>query len=68
MLRRFLSRFHRWQYRNPYDRTCLICGRHEVNYTWTIYPTNPMTQRGWWEAHSEGDPTAHQPRKNRSKP
>lgn len=54
-LRKLLFSDHRWEYRNPYDRTCAICGRHEVSHcrgmeTWNI---------AWWEVFDEGDPQAH---------
>lgn len=53
-LRRTLG-MHEWEYHNPYDRTCKVCGRHEVEHcrsldTWAY---------GWWEVFREGDPALH---------
>ncbi len=43
---------HVWVYRNPSDRKCKTCGRHEQEYTWNVHPpTLP-----WWEALDEGTP------------
>lgn len=38
--------FHQWEYRNPFDRTCHTCGRHEVQDCWAW---------GRWEVVSDGD-------------
>lgn len=43
---------HRWVYRNPYDRTCSVCGRHEVEHRY--YDTYDD-----WEVFSEGDSDKH---------
>lgn len=56
-LRAFLHRFHRWDYRNPYDRTCHICGRHEVEHRWHTEPG--IGNRSWWEVFADGDPSKH---------
>jgi hypothetical protein len=50
---RKLLGLHQWKYRNPYDRTCKVCDRHEVafSYDWS----GPF----WWEVYSEGNPEAH---------
>ena len=47
---------HRWKYRNPYDRTCKVCNRHEVSHCWDLKSWN----RSWWEIFDEGDATKHQ--------
>lgn len=41
---------HAWEYRNPYDRTCVKCGRKKVAYSrpWSM-------DRWWWETHNEGN-------------
>lgn len=46
---------HEWEYRNPYDRTCEVCGRHEVQYCWSW-----DWGGGWWESHDDGDTSKHQ--------
>lgn len=51
---------HRWKYRNPYDRTCKICGRHEQEECWADeYARYGMRARGIWEVYNEGDPQKH---------
>lgn len=49
---------HKWEYRNPYDRTCAICGRHEVQYCADWRDVFDRF-KGWWEAHREGNPALH---------
>ncbi len=52
---------HRWEYRNPYDRTCKICGRHEQEECWADeYARYGMRARGTWEVYREGDPKKHE--------
>jgi hypothetical protein len=52
---------HRWKYRNPYDRTCKICGRHEQEECWADeYARYGMRARGIWEVYREGDPKKHE--------
>lgn len=54
LLRRLLRkplRLHRWSYRNPYERRCLACGRHEVMHTWNTAPPSGS----WWEVFDDGD-------------
>ena len=46
---------HRWKYRNPYDRTCKICGRNEVSHCWDLKSWNTS----WWEVFDEGNPELH---------
>jgi hypothetical protein len=51
---------HQWQYHNPFDRTCTICGRHEVEECWgEDFERKGFAARGWWEVYREGDPTKH---------
>ena len=51
---------HRWVYRNPFDRTCKICGRNEQEECWADeYHRYGMRARGTWEVYREGDPTKH---------
>ena len=35
---------HYWKYRNPYDRVCQICDKHQSWYMFTW-----INKRGWWE-------------------
>jgi hypothetical protein len=44
---------HKWDYRNPYDRTCKTCGRHEVVHAWNV------TDSGWWEVFQMGNERKH---------
>lgn len=46
---------HKWVYRNPYDRTCSVCGRVEVSYCSDLESWN----RDWWEAHNDGKESLH---------
>lgn len=48
-------RMHHWRYRNPFDRTCRVCGRHEVFHGFDTALTH---QNGWWELFDDGDATA----------
>ena len=41
------------KYRNPYDRSSKICGRHEVAHGWS------ETSSHWWEVFSDGDKSKH---------
>lgn len=45
---------HRWSNRNPFDRTCSICGRHEVKHCYVDNWNND-----WWEVFSDGDLSKH---------
>lgn len=45
---------HKWEYRNPYDRTCKVCGRHEVSHCWA-----GSWGSSWWEVFREGDLDKH---------
>lgn len=35
---------HFWRYRNPANRTCTFCGKHQIQFarSWDM-------SRGWWE-------------------
>lgn len=57
LLHRIVIRFHRWDYLNPYNRTCSICGRNEVQYCASMSLED--WRRGWWEPHVEGDLSKH---------
>jgi hypothetical protein len=47
---------HKWEYRNPYDRTCKKCGRNEQEECWAdSYARHGMRCTGWWEVYREGD-------------
>lgn len=48
-VRRVLG-LHVWSYRNPHDRTCDGCGRHQVEHARHYTDT-----RGWWETFQEGN-------------
>lgn len=41
--------WHSWRYRNPYDRTCDVCGRHEVEHCYDL-----TDKYGFWEVFHEG--------------
>ena len=57
-LRRWKKSLHVWEYRNPFDRTCSVCGRHEVKYCNDIKDArDPFS--GWWEVYSDGDAEKH---------
>ena len=46
---------HKWTYRNPYDRTCSVCGKHEI-----VYCSNVKGQsNSWWEVFNDGDESKH---------
>lgn len=44
---------HRWHYRNPFDRECSVCGRHEVEHFRTT------TSRSYYEVFDYGVVEAH---------
>ena len=44
-IKRWLSRLHHWEYRNPYCRTCKTCGLHEQKFAMN----DRMDSSGWWE-------------------
>lgn len=63
-LRSILWRHH-WQYRNPFDRTCKVCGRHEVGHS---LPWNWNHRfKWWWEVFNEGNIERHTEGKNNDK-
>jgi hypothetical protein len=42
---------HKWKYRNPYDRTCELCGRHE-NTQARVFSRDDGSEyiaAEWWE-------------------
>lgn len=43
---------HDWRYRNPYDRTCTVCGCHQVQM---CYRQGDRLLRGFWETFADGD-------------
>ena len=50
---------HEWEYRNPYDRTCKRCGRHECEEAWTTMCTDGRVHTlNRWEEYT---PAAHSP-------
>lgn len=52
---------HVWKYRNPYDRTCTICGRNEQEECWADeYHRYGMRASGTWAVYREGDPKKHE--------
>lgn len=55
-MRKFLHffGFHWWEYRNPFDRTCRVCKRHEVEHMCSDDLPN-LFARGWWECFDEGE-------------
>lgn len=48
-VRRMLG-LHVWRYRNPYDRTCEGCGRHQVEHS-----RHYTDRTGWWETFKKGN-------------
>lgn len=40
---------HKWSYRNPFDRTCDICQKHQQEYARVFEGENPFYKQGWWE-------------------
>lgn len=58
-LRRHLW-FHRWHYRNPYCRTCVVCGRHEQVECWASdWNRGVFNEAAWWEVYNEGIESKH---------
>ena len=52
---------HDWEYRNPADRTCKICGQHEMEECWAWdYQRRGLGAGGWWEIYKPGDMTKHE--------
>jgi hypothetical protein len=57
---------HKWKYRNPYNRSCVTCGRHEIEFSDNgKKPFDRTRGRHWWEAYNEGDETKHYTPKNK---
>ena len=54
------ERKHKWSYRNPANRTCLVCGRHEEQMcnSWD-FARKGLAARSWWEVFNPGDATKH---------
>ena len=46
---------HTWRYRNPYDRTCEVCGRNEVSHCAAM----ESWDRAWWEVWNDGEEQKH---------
>jgi hypothetical protein len=42
---------HTWRYYNPYNRSCQMCGRHEVSHCRSV----DSWGNSWWEVFDEGD-------------
>ena len=42
---------HDWEYRNPYDRTCLMCHKHQQAFCnmWDLYREYNEWRYTWWE-------------------
>ena len=42
-----MLKIHKWKYRNPYSRSCEICGEEQDVYcmAWDLW----VPGRGWWE-------------------
>lgn len=57
-LRQIIRWLHDWDYRNPFDRTCRICHRHETKW---CHPWQNALSRanGWWEVQRDGNALAH---------
>lgn len=51
MIRKLLG-MHRWLYRNPFDRRCQKCGRHEVFHGFEAALTK---QNGCWDVFDDGN-------------
>ena len=55
LLRRLTYR-HSWVYRNPYDKRCRVCKRHEVMH----YTHNRIGAKvTFWDVFDDGDVTKH---------
>jgi hypothetical protein len=55
---------HTYKYRNPYDRTCLVCGRNEQEECWADeYARYGMRARGTWTVYREGDGSCEKKKK-----
>lgn len=53
-----IFKWHSWEYRNPYDRTCKVCGKREVAHS--------FGGSSWfWEVFSNGDAKKHEQSPNR---
>lgn len=46
---------HSWDYRNPYDRWCAVCGCHEVSHCSSLENWDDC----WWEVFDGGDVSRH---------
>lgn len=57
-IRRWWHGRHHWDYRNPFNRTCIVCGRNEVRHCQDMSEFFDST-KGWWEVFNEGDLTKH---------
>ena len=44
---------HKWKYRNPYDRTCELCGENQqaVCMAWDLWRTYNEWKYTWWEVY-----------------
>lgn len=47
---------HEWSYRNPYNRYCTVCGRHEIVHS---NGEHGFAERTWWEVFDEGQKEKH---------
>jgi hypothetical protein len=51
---------HRWNYHNPYNRTCRICGRNEQEECWgDDLEELGMSAPGEWVVYHHGNPEKH---------
>ncbi len=50
--------WHRWEYRDPADRTCRVCGKREVQYCSDIDDFF-NTASCWWEVADDGNVENH---------
>lgn len=50
-MKKFFHKFgiHFWVYRNPADRRCEVCGKHQQEWISIFEGENPFVKRGWWE-------------------
>ena len=61
VLNRLFDDGHKWKYRNPYDRTCSVCGRNEQEECWAEdFNIRGFNAPGTWEVYREGDPKKHE--------
>jgi hypothetical protein len=49
---------HHWDYRNPFNKVCKVCGQHQQMFC-EDYKDALKPHVGWWELISEGEESKH---------